>query len=267
VVNVDLTVVAGFPSTLDVATSRLFADGPVRLGCVARCQADLASVLLDAGGLPPTSELYWTLPLLDAGPAAESLERTGLAYSCVLLPPLKIGREFVKTQGHYHPAMAGSDIPYPEVYAHLWGEPLLLLQRRSGDRSDHVDDCVLLELREGAVVTIPPGYAHVLINPTQQPVAIAGLYSRSFSPVYDPIAEMRGAAYYLIDDGGETVLANPRYPDAPPLQRLGDTEGTVFAPPDGNRPLWTSFLDDPERYAFLSQPEIARQLFTLESDP
>ena len=60
-------------------------------------------------------------------------------------------------------------------------------------------------------MTIPPGYAHILINPSPQPAAIAGLYSRSFSPVYEPIVQMAGAAYYLIDDGGEPVIPNPRY--------------------------------------------------------
>ena len=41
-------------------------------------------------------------------------------------PSLKIGREFVKTQGHYHPAMPGTTIQYPEVYSHLFGEIYLL---------------------------------------------------------------------------------------------------------------------------------------------
>jgi oxalate decarboxylase/phosphoglucose isomerase-like protein (cupin superfamily) len=263
--TVDLSAVAGFPLMLDVRASHMVAAGPVRLGRTARRQAELAPVLLEADGLAPTTELYWNLPLLDAGPATDLLEQTGLTYSCVLLPPLKIGREYVKTQGHYHPDMAGSDITYPEVYAHLWGEPALLMQRRRDGRSDEVDDCLLIELRDGAMVTIPPGYAHVLINPTRQPAAVAGLYSRAFSPVYDPIVKMAGAAYFLIDDGGETVLTNPRYTAAAALRRMSDTTETQFAPPESGQPLWTSFLADSDRYAFLYDPDIAQRRFGSES--
>jgi glucose-6-phosphate isomerase len=264
--KVDLSSVAGFPLTLDVRTHEMVASGPVRFDRVARRQADLEAVLLEADGLAPTTELYWNFPLLDAGPATSLLEQTGLNFSCVLLPALRIGREYVKTQGHYHPPMPGSDISYPEVYTHLWGEPLLLLQHRSGERADLIDDCVLLELRDGATVTIPPGYAHILINPSPQPAAIAGLYSRDFLPIYEPIVQMAGAAYYLIDDGGKRLIRNSRYAAHPPIRRLDVFAGTPFQPPDGDRPLWTSFLSNPAGYSFLAQPDFARRQFALEAE-
>jgi glucose-6-phosphate isomerase len=111
---------------------------------------------------------------------------------------------------------------------------------------------------------IPPGYAHILINPTNEPAVVAGLYSRSFKGSYDPITEMAGAAYFLLDHGGEQVVSNPRYTDRPPLRRLTNLIGTPFEPPNGNRPLWSSFLEDPSRYAFLSDPRAARLLFAVK---
>jgi glucose-6-phosphate isomerase len=264
--QVDLSNAAGFPLTLDTETGEIVGRGTVRFGRISRRLSDLAPVLFEADGLAPTTELYWNFPLLDAGPATAILDEHGLTFSCVLLPPLKIGREYVKTQGHYHPSMPNSDIPYPEVYTHLWGEPSLLLQRRLDDRADRVDDCALIALRDGVTVTIPPGYAHILINPSRQPAAIAGLYSRAFSPIYEPVIRMAGAAYYLIGDTDEQVIPNPRYAAHPPLQRLTDPTGTRFAPPDRDRPLWTSFLADPARYVFLSDPEAARRHFPMEAD-
>jgi glucose-6-phosphate isomerase len=258
--------VAGFPITLDTRSGEITTSGVVRFDRVSRRAADLATVLFDADGLAPTTEIYWTLPLADAGPATATLDEFGLTYSCVLLPPLRVGREYVKTQGHYHPAMPNSDLSYPEVYTHLWGEPSLLLQRRAGGEADRIDDCLLIELRDGAAVTIPPGYAHILINPGGQPAAVAGLYSRAFSPDYAPIARMAGAAYFLIDDDGVRAIANPRYTNPPPLRRLDDTAGTPFSPPNSARPLWTSFLADPARYAFLTDPDEARRRFATEND-
>jgi glucose-6-phosphate isomerase len=263
--QVDLSLAAGFPLTLDTETVTLTGDDTVRFGRVSRCLSDLLPVLCDADGLAPTTELYWTCPLVEAGAAATILEAHDLTYSCVLLPPLKIGREFVKTQGHYHPRMRGGDLSFPEVYTHLWGEPLLLLQRRQHDHADRIDDCVLIPLRDGVSVTIPPGYAHIVINPTVQPAAIAGLYSRAFAPIYEPVVRMAGAAYYLVDDAQTPAIPNPRYAMHPPLQRLSDPTGTRFAPPDDTRPLWTSFLADPDRYDFLSDAGAARRRFASET--
>jgi glucose-6-phosphate isomerase, archaeal len=264
-VHVDLSGGAGFPLTLDAASGALTGGGSIRFGRVARRLANLRPVLFEPDGVAPDTELYWNYPLLDAGPAAGALAERNLTYSCVLLPPLKIGREFVKTQGHYHPAMPGSDIEYPEVYTHLWGEPLLLLQHRQNGEMNRVDDCVLVELRAGTSIAIPPGYAHVLINRSQQPAAIAGLYSRSFAPIYEPVNRTAGAAYYLIDDPDSPVIANPRYTEHPPLRQLIEPAGTIFESPDTCQTLWVSFVSDPERYDFLSDPAAAQRRFAQEA--
>ena len=265
--QVDLSSSAGFPLTLDTRSGALTGSGSICFGRIARRLADLMPVLFEPDGVAPDTELYLTCPLLDAGPATSALAQRDLTYSCVLLPPLKIGREFVKTQGHYHPPMPGSDIEYPEVYTHLCGEPDLLLQRRTKGEPSHVDDCVLVELRAGNSITIPPGYAHILINRSWQVAAIAGLYSRSFAPIYEPVNQVGGAAYYLIDDSITPVITNPRYADHPPLRHLTELTGTTFEPPDPGRTLWASFLSDPARYDFLSDPEAARRRFARETGP
>jgi glucose-6-phosphate isomerase len=264
--KIDLTRAAGFPLSLDTDANDLTAAGDVRFDRLARRASELASVLFEPDGLAPATELYWLFPLRDAGSAAPALDRVGLTYSCVLLPSLKVGREYVKTQGHYHPAMPGSAIPYPEVYTHLWGESLLLLQRPAAASADRIVDCAVVALRDGTTVTIPPGYAHILINPSPRPAVVAGLYSRAFAPVYQPISELAGAAYYLVDEAGQRAVPNPRYPDRPPLRWLADLAGTPFAPPDGDRPLWTSFLGEPARYDFLSDAEAARLRFPVEGE-
>ena len=263
--QVDISIAAGFPLTLDTETGELEGGGALRFGRAVRRLADLQPVLFEADGVAQDTEVYWTFALLDAGPAAETLDEFDLTFSCVLLPSMKIGREFVKTQGHYHPPMPQSDVPYPEVYTHLWGEPSLLLQRRLNDQPDRIDDCVLVEMRAGESITIPPGYAHILINRSPRPAAIAGLYSRAFAPLYDPVIRVAGGAYYLIDDAATPVVPNPRYTDQPPLRRLTNLAGTQFAPPDPGRALWTSFLANPSRYEFLSDPTAVRRRFPQET--
>ncbi len=251
----------GFPATFDGTRGELETDNTVQFNRVVRTKGHIANVLPEGVGVDPTEELYWIFQLIDAGADQVTFDDAGLTYACVLLPSKKVGREFVKTQGHYHPRMRGADLEYPEVYSHLFGRIYLLLQRRAGEQNDVVDDVVLIDMHEWGTVTIPPGYAHVLINPSPEPAAIAGIYSSAFQPDYLPFVEMGGAAWFLIDDGGEAFVPNPRYASAPPVRRPAAGSDPLFLAPDGDDALWSAFLERPERYAFLSDPVAAVQRF------
>jgi glucose-6-phosphate isomerase len=122
------------------------------------------------------------------------------------------------------------------------------MQRRIGERPDELEDCVLYKMQPGRSITIPPGYFHILINPSDKPALIAGLYCRDSFPQYDQIQEMAGAAYYIIEvDGQEKVVANPRYTRRPPLRLLADLQSTPFTPPHEHLPLWTAFVNERRR--------------------
>ena len=161
--------------------------------------------------------------------------------------------------------MPGSVIGYPEVYTHYFGELYLYAQRRHNGETPALDDCVLYRMKPGRSIMIPPGYAHILINPSDTPALMGGLYSPDAIHEYGPIREMGGAAYYLLDDAGpERVVPNPRYSSFPPLRQIDDLAGTRFAPPDDQHPLWAAFTADPQRYAFITDPEMAKLQFAPE---
>ena len=261
---VDLTSVAGFPLALDTGRMTVTTEGGLRLESLARRMAQMASVLLEPDALPPDAEVYWISRLYDDRPEAV-LDQARLAFACVLVPPLTIGREFAKTQGHYHPAMTGSRMAYPEVYTHYFGRLYLLMQRRVAGRAGHLDDCVLIDMQPGQSVMVPPGYAHILINPSDRPALMAGLYSPDFTADYEPIRSMAGAAYYLVqDNGADGTLPNQRYTNSPALRRLTDITGTRFVPPDPYRPLWASLMHDPLRYIILTEAAAAQRYFASE---
>jgi glucose-6-phosphate isomerase len=252
---------AGFPATFDGERGQLQTEAPLHFNRVVRTKGDIANVLPEGRDMDEAEELYWIFQLSDAGSHQSSFDDCGLTYACVLLPAKKVGREFVKTQGHYHPRMPGTYLEYPEVYSHLFGQIYLLLQRRAGRRNDAIEDLVIIDMDDWGTVTIPPGYAHVLINPSAQPAAIAGLYSSAFQPDYLPFVEMGGAASYLIDDNGEQFIPNRRYARVPPIRRPPAQSDSHFLAPDGGQPLWSSFIEQPERFAFLSNPEAAIRRF------
>ena len=259
----DLQATAGFPLFFDPETLRIEAGAGLSFGRTSRKVADLREVLLSPQASPPETELYAMCELENAPDAQKQvLAHLGLTYSLVLLPPLRVGAEFVKTHGHYHPPIPGTQQSFPEVYTQLYGSLYLLLQKRDPEDPEQIADCALAHMTPGYVITIPPGYAHVLINASHGPALMAGLYGRAFKPDYGPVRAKGGLAYYLVDQDGELgIIPNPRYANPPALRRLGELAGTPFEPPVPGVPVWKSFLAHPGAYAFLTQSEAAHRRF------
>jgi glucose-6-phosphate isomerase len=57
----------------------------------------------------------------------------GLRYDITVIPPAMLGKEFVKTAGHYHPKAPGTNVSFSEVYQILEGEAAYLLQKAGRD--------------------------------------------------------------------------------------------------------------------------------------
>ena len=174
----------------------------MRFGRVARCLADLAAVLLDAGRASlPTTELYWTFPcstparrrsLLDADRVDLLLRAAAAAQD---RPRVR------QNPGALSPRDAGQRHPLPRGLHPSLGRATAAAAAAAGGRADQIDDCVLIELRDGAVGDDP---ARLRPHPDQPDPSnrplIAGLYSRAFAPLYDPI----------VADGGRRLLPDRR---------------------------------------------------------
>ena len=112
--------------------------------------------------------------------------------------------ELVKTHGHYHPE--GPWGVWPELYGVVKGVSVFILQDLKAEKVK------LVLVREGEAVMIPPGYGHVTVNPTSEPLVTYNYVSRLFSSVYSPYKERRGAAVYLYPHPeGVKVVKNPKY--------------------------------------------------------
>lgn len=238
-------------------------ENGIQFDRLVRRKPQMQAVLMEPDAVRDDADLYYNFVLKPTDAAhTDIFRRTNLTFACVLLPPLKIGAEYIKTHGHYHPSMPGSSLAYPEVYTHYYGSLYLLMHHRIDDDAARLDDCVLYEMQPGRSITIPPGYLHVLINPSDKPALMAGLYCVDSYPKYDPVVQTHGAAYYLVEaDGKPKVIANPRYITCPPMKPLSDLSNSPFAPPCGDAPLWSSFLNDPSAYAMLFDSAAAEQRF------
>ncbi len=128
----------------------------------------------------------------------EKIIASSLRYDITVIPPAKVGREYIKTFGHYHPP--ANKVSYPEIYEVLEGEAIYLLQKR-GERDSVIEDVVAVYAKKGDKVVIPPDYGHVTINPSNSTLKMANWVCRNFSSIYEPYSRLRGACYYYTTEG------------------------------------------------------------------
>lgn len=147
----------------------------------------------------------------------EKIKANHLRYDITIIPPAMLGSEYIKTVGHYHPRVPGTNLSYPEIYQVLEGSATYLLQKVKDGEEDLVLDVVVIKAEKGDLVLVPPGYGHVTINASEETLKMANWVCRDFSSVYEPIKRLSGASYFLLKDG---FVKNPLYKNIPPIRNL-----------------------------------------------
>ena len=255
----DLTPYAGLTLKLDPECLQFAFGTEVRDPLYGTRSADqIRKVLLD-----PDCELpeiiYLMLRDLGRKDTPDLKESAGLRYDISIFRGTPFGREFMKTSGHYHPIIPGSDTAWPEVYEVLNGKALYLLQAvddiELGPEEVTVKDCLIVEGVPGDKVIMPPNYGHVTINTLTEPMAMSNWVSSRFSSVYGKVEAARGFAYYYLHgDGNPRWIKNPAYAKPlPPLRKavvrevpeLGLTRAT---------PLYNAAVADPDKFMWLNDP-------------
>ncbi len=134
-----------------------------------------------------------------------------LRFDLTIIPPNMIGKEFIKTFGHYHP-IAEDNLSYTEIYEVLSGKAYYLLQKIENGK---IVDVIVVEANAGDKVIIPPNYGHVTINPSNKELRMTNWVCRDFKSDYEPYERLRGACYYYTEDGW---IKNERYGDVPEIR-------------------------------------------------
>jgi glucose-6-phosphate isomerase len=178
---------------------------------------DIKNVIYDRDWLSSSKniELYYMYRELSLGKKdALLIKEHGLRYDITVIPPRMLGCEFVKTAGHYHPLVPGTQITFPEIYEVLGGEANYILQKPAGEG---IDDVILIKAGIGDKVIIPPGYGHLTINASNKTLKMANWVARDFESIYKPIEKKCGGAYFILDKG---MVKNPRYEHVPEIRFL-----------------------------------------------
>lgn len=217
-----------------------------------RMLSDMRDVLYDADYLRGAAdqELYYMYrDLYLSKRDHEVLREHNLRFDITIIPSRMLGREFVKTAGHYHPNAQGSKFSYPELYEILKGEAHFLFQKLG--KGDEVMDAVVIKGNQGDKVLIPPGYGHVTINPSNKVLKMANFVARGFESLYEPYRRMKGAVYYELESG---FVANNAYDKVPELRVLKQKGLSKLGLKHGKE-MYGLIRSDPNSLDFLNMPQ------------
>ncbi len=165
--------------------------------------SDLKKVLMRPEAIKEDFPAY--LMYRDLPPLTHSWAR----FDLTVIPSWEVGGELAKTKGHYHLPVDGKYLP--EVYFVHSGEAKFLLQKR-GASTYEIEDFLVVRAREGSIVTVPPGYGHVIVNTGGDVLVMSNVIDRRVEPDYGTYELTRGAAYYVTREG---MIRNDSYASAP----------------------------------------------------
>ena len=177
-----------------------------------------------------------------------------LRYDITIIPPNMLGREYIKTAGHYHPAPPGGKATFPEIYEVLEGEALYILQKQD------LSDVVAVNAYAGDKVLIPPDYGHISINPSPDSLlTMANIVSTAFQSEYGEYEKYHGAVYYEMGSG--KMYKNSHYPVCPPMRHIGAGCG-MGTHRICKAPLY-NLIGNEDALAFLNFPEKFLTVFSV----
>lgn len=260
---IDLGKQSGLRLQWDPSQKRLvFGEGMTNIDVQPdiRRRGDMIEVLYDEQAAE-LEELYYMYRGVSLSGDEAVIEKKGLRYDVTVICPGTLGREYVKTAGHYHPEKPGTGMTYPEVYEVLHGRAHYLLQHPHPERPAELESVIFIAAKPGDKVLIPPQYGHITINPGDDYLVMSNWVAREFSSVYDPIREMGGGAYFeLRSEDGPDFIANKKYRLLPQLQRCPVTPVPQLNLITG-LPLYRVFKENSDAFNFLSKPENYLDIF------
>jgi glucose-6-phosphate isomerase len=258
--------IAGLPVSLDGdAGPPALRFGPgVRVAEETRRRAgDLRRVLSPDNAIAdPDETIYTVYRGIAPDPAtAEEIERRGLLYVALAMRAGPVGQERARTRGHVNAPAPGTSLPVPEVHEVWRGRGLLYLQ---SDAAPDVDDVVALEMHPGDRAVVPPGWACLLVNIGEEPLAVGSWRVRDCVPRYESLEARGGMAHFVLAAAPPPAYdfePNTKYRSVPVPRRAKPRDHPEIGLIAGE-PILTAFRHNPDFFRFLLRPQDYDGLWT-----
>jgi glucose-6-phosphate isomerase len=195
-------------------------------------------------------DLYYMYRYFEKENNVGMFEENDTEYDITVIEPGMEGPEYIKTAGHYHGYVPGTELTYPEVYEVIDGNIEYLIQTKP-DMESNVD-VVVITAKVGDKVVVPPGYGHVSINVGDVRAVSSNLQKRDLpaSADYETYKLNNGGALYRSKEGWEN---NKNY-NIRSLKKVTPKEKPEWGLTK-DKPLYSSFIETPEKFLFLTRPQ------------
>lgn len=195
-------------------------------------------------------DLYYMYRYFEKEEDIDTFDKSDLEYDITVLNSGKIGPECIKTAGHFHGYVPGTDLTYTEVYEVIEGDIEYLIQTKP-DTEGNVD-VVIITAKVGDKVIVPPGYGHISVNVGDSLAVSSNIQKRDLpaSADYETFKVNNGGAMYRSDSGWDK---NHNF-NIRSLKKVTPKEKPDWGL-EKDIPLYESFIKDPEKFKFLTEPQ------------
>ncbi|MBE3561504.1 MAG: hypothetical protein IMW89_20130 [Ktedonobacteraceae bacterium] len=245
----DITTQSGLNLRLD--EERLALDfGPeiVHPAGEKRTLAQVRSMLADHQANGP-EHLYTIYMDVYRQQDENALLQQKLLYGIVVYNHGTLGNERLRSQGHIHSEKPGTGLRYSEVYEFWTGHGLVYLQKEC---APHVTSAYLVAVGPGDRLVIPFGWVHLVVTLGDEVLSFGAWCARENKLEYEELRRLGGPAHFVQSDG--SVRPNPQYQSVPPVRYATPADFPDLGIPR-DRPIYTSWLEQPELYDFMANPE------------
>ena len=224
-----------------------------------RTKRALAPFIKNKNAKSSRENIYYTYRNLIRKSDEEIINSANLRYDITLIPPgsfvYKNQKELARTAGHYHEIKAGTGLGFPEVYEVVYGKATWLMQKPEESDYAKLSKIYLVDAEAGEKAVMLPGFGHISINTTGEPLILANWIGNNFKYNYEPYKKYRGGGYWIQEDETGKVIfeKNMNYSRVPELKKLKPRELPEFGFYK-TEPIYRLIHDFP-RLRFLLFPE------------
>lgn len=255
---------SGLPISLNEEGLLDFAAPLNKVAPSVRLLQDMKEYLADASADFKKKGVYFMYRGVHLPKDKDSLAKYHLRYDLTVFRSGLIGREFIKTIGHFHPKKPGTKFSFPEVYEVISGQAIIIIQKMDDDFKK-LKEIYVIETKEREKAIIPPGFGHVTCNVQNQPLVLANWTDDSFESMYEPFKEHHGAALYLM--AGENkeleINQNKHYFNIPKFTKILPKNLPHFGLVK-EEPMYLTGQKSPDMLQFLINPELYLDQLSLE---
>ena len=187
-----------------------------------------------------------------------SMAERNLLYGAVTYARGLLGREPVRSQGHIHAISPSCGMSTCEVYEIWSGTACVYMQETAEDNPGR---CYAVIANPGETVIVPPGWAHctIVANPASH-MTFGAWCVRDYGFDYTAVRRHKGLAWFpVMENKALQFIPNPAY-TAMPCEIRRARSYPEFGLTAG-KPIYTQFQEEPDRFLFVSKPQLARALW------